>query len=124
MTELTLIQGDCLQVLKKLPSESVDLVLTDPPYALSEDGTKPAIIREGTKFNRKTPINPNFEWDKEVSLKWVDECYRLLKPKGILATFYGKDRISYLIEYAKKLDLMSEILVDGIKQIQLRRQEK
>jgi len=28
-----LIQGDCLEVLKELPDESVDLVLTDPPYA-------------------------------------------------------------------------------------------
>jgi len=32
MIKLTLIQGDCLEVLKKLRSESVDLVVTDPPY--------------------------------------------------------------------------------------------
>ena len=102
MVKLTLIQGDCLKVLKKIPDESADMVLTDPPYALGEDGAKPAIIREGTKFKRKTPIDPNFEWDKEIKLDWIKECYRILKPKGLLATFYGKDRISYLIEYTKK----------------------
>ena len=35
------IQGDCIQVLKELPSESVDLVITDPPYLVnyrSRDG--------------------------------------------------------------------------------------
>jgi len=101
--KLTLIQGDCLRVLPTLPSESVDLVLTDPPYALGEKAEKPAIIREGSKFKRKTPINPNFSWDNEVPLSWIEECYRILKPKGLLATFYGKDRISYLIDYARKV---------------------
>lgn len=90
MVKLTLIQGDCLKVLPDLPNESVDLVLTDPPYQLGENGEKPTIIREGTKFRRKAPINPNFEWDKEVSFDWVKECYRILKRKGLLATFYGK----------------------------------
>jgi len=103
MIKLMLIQGDAIKVLKRLPSKSVDFVLTDPPYVLGEDGEKPAIIREGTKFKRKTPINPNFEWDKKVPLEWVKECYRILKPKGMLATFYGKDKISYLIDYAKKV---------------------
>ena len=28
----TIIQGDCLEIMKQLPDKSVDLVLTDPPY--------------------------------------------------------------------------------------------
>ena len=32
MIRLTLIQGDCLKVLPKLPDRSIDLVITDPPY--------------------------------------------------------------------------------------------
>jgi adenine-specific DNA-methyltransferase len=31
-----IIHGDCIQELKKLPSESVDLILTDPPYGNDE----------------------------------------------------------------------------------------
>lgn len=35
-----IIQGDCLKVLKTLPSESVDCVITSPPYwALRDYGT-------------------------------------------------------------------------------------
>ena len=34
MLKLTLIQGDCLEILKKLPDECVDLVVTSPPYNL------------------------------------------------------------------------------------------
>lgn len=32
---ITLIQGDCLEEMKKIPDESVDLILTDPPYGMS-----------------------------------------------------------------------------------------
>ena len=34
----TIIQGDCLEVLKSLPSKSVDLVFADPPYNLQLGG--------------------------------------------------------------------------------------
>lgn len=31
-------QGDCLEILKKLPDDSVDLVVTDPPYRTTARG--------------------------------------------------------------------------------------
>ena len=33
-----LIQGDCLEVLKKIPDNSIDLIATDPPYLVATDG--------------------------------------------------------------------------------------
>lgn len=33
-----LYHGDCLEVLKTFPDESIDLVFADPPYMLSNDG--------------------------------------------------------------------------------------
>jgi DNA modification methylase len=35
-TDHKLINGDCLEELKKLPDESVDLVFADPPYGLAK----------------------------------------------------------------------------------------
>lgn len=35
---IELYQGDCLEVLKTLPDNSVDLLLTDPPYVLNTKG--------------------------------------------------------------------------------------
>ena len=32
--------GDCLEVLPLIPGESVDLILTDPPYMISQKGKK------------------------------------------------------------------------------------
>lgn len=55
-----IICGDCLEVMKEIPDECVDLIPTDPPY--------------GMKFMGKS-------WDKAVpSIKVWEECLRVLKP--------------------------------------------
>ena len=41
----TIIQGDCIEELKKLPSGSVDLVFADPPYAWRHYETLLAAVR-------------------------------------------------------------------------------
>ena len=59
--------GDNIQVLKTLPDNSVDSVVTDPPY--------------GLKFMGK-------QWDYDVpSVELWKECYRVLKPGGYLLSF-------------------------------------
>ncbi len=55
-----IILGDCLEELKKIPAESVDLLVTDPPY--------------GMKFMGKA-------WDKALpKVETWKECLRVLKP--------------------------------------------
>ena len=59
--------GDNIQVLRTLPDNSVDSVVTDPPY--------------GLKFMGK-------QWDYDVpSVELWKECYRVLKPGGYLLSF-------------------------------------
>jgi DNA modification methylase len=64
-----ILQGDCLEQLKKLDSNSVDSIVTDPPYGLSFMGKK---------------------WDYDVpSVEIWRECLRVLKPGGHLLAFGG-----------------------------------
>lgn len=64
-----LIHGDCLEVLKGMPDNSVDSIVTDPPYGLSFMGKK---------------------WDYDVPEQAVwEECLRVLKPGGHLLAFAG-----------------------------------
>ncbi len=61
--------GDCLDVLRTMPDNSVDSVVTDPPYGLSFMGKK---------------------WDYDVpSVEIWAECLRVLKPGGHLLAFAG-----------------------------------
>jgi len=61
--------GDCLEVLKNIPDNSVDSIVTDPPYGLSF-------------MNKK--------WDYDVpSVDIWKECLRVLKPGGHLLAFSG-----------------------------------
>ena len=34
----TIIQGDCIEILKELPSNSIDLIFADPPYNMQTEG--------------------------------------------------------------------------------------
>ena len=61
--------GDCLDKLKELEDNSIDSIVTDPPYGLSF-------------MNKK--------WDYDVpSVELWQECLRLLKPGGHLLSFSG-----------------------------------
>ena len=61
--------GNCLEVLKGIPDNSVDSIVTDPPYGLSFMGKK---------------------WDYDVpDVEVWEECLRVLKPGGHLLAFAG-----------------------------------
>lgn len=74
------LRGDCREVLKDLPNNSVDLVLTDPPYAISNG----AIVTN--TFSGYT--SDKGDWDVYVDPKdWVPDCCRVLNPGGIFISF-------------------------------------
>jgi site-specific DNA-methyltransferase (adenine-specific) len=69
MKKRKLMLGDNIESLKKLPDNSVDSVVTDPPYGLSF-------------MNKK--------WDYDVpSIEFWKEVYRVLKPGGHVLSFGG-----------------------------------
>jgi DNA modification methylase len=56
-SEIKLICGDCLEVMKKIPDKSIDLVLTDPPYNVKKDFLNDDLsVAEFTDFIRRFTI--------------------------------------------------------------------
>ena len=87
-----IICGDCVLELPKIKSESVDLVIIDPPYLISRDSNFKK-ISNNTSSEMKTKYNISIDfgdWDK-VELDWnflFSEYKRVLKPGGTLIVFY------------------------------------
>ncbi len=70
-TTVQLLTGDCREQLKALPDNSIDSIVTDPPYELGFMGKK---------------------WDSTgiaYSVEMWAECLRVLKPGGHLLAFGG-----------------------------------
>ena len=65
----TIHNGDCIETMNAMPPESVDAIVTDPPYGLSFMQAK---------------------WDATPpGVQWAEACYRVLKPGGHIAAFGG-----------------------------------
>jgi site-specific DNA-methyltransferase (adenine-specific) len=98
----SILNGDCIEVLKTLPDESVDLVFADPPYnlQLSQELWRPNQTRvdgvddEWDKFS-------NFEAYDEFSRAWLVECRRILKNDGaiwVIGTYHNIFRLGTLMQ--------------------------
>jgi len=82
--DFTLLEGDSIAYLKKLPENSIDMIFADPPYNLSNGGFtvhagKRVSVNKG-KWDESRGIEEDFEFHK----RWIDECYRVLKPDGTI----------------------------------------
>ncbi len=82
----TLFTGDCLEVLRTLPSCSVHAVVTDPPYGLSPD--KRARTWDDIAEGRARGGFMGAAWDYAVpGVEWSREVLRVLRPGGALIAF-------------------------------------
>ncbi|MEZ4669982.1 MAG: site-specific DNA-methyltransferase [Anaerolineae bacterium] len=80
-----ILHGDCIEVLKELPDQCIDLVFADPPYNLQ--------LRKDLWRPNMTKVNGvEDEWDQFESFQayddftraWLTECRRVLKDTGTL----------------------------------------
>lgn len=70
--------GDCIDVMKTLPSKSIDLIFADPPFNI------------GIKYdvhNDNMPYEEYYNWSK----KWIKETHRLLKDNGTIYIAIGDE---------------------------------
>ena len=108
--------GDCIEILKTLEDNSVDSIVTDPPYGIGfmnkewDDPQKhKELIDRETKRSQerfeegKSPVKGGFSkgvqpglpiggakegrWFQEWCELWAKECYRVLKPGGHILSF-------------------------------------
>ena len=85
-----LIKGNCMDKLKIIKNESVDGVITDPPYNISKDNNFKTMGRAGIDFG---------EWDKDFNLtSWIKEVAEKIKKGGNIIIFNDWKNMSYITE--------------------------
>lgn len=71
----SLYQGDCIEVIKSIESDSIDAVFADPPFNLSK--IYPSSMDDNLKEEEY------LQWQES----WIYECIRVLKPGGAILTW-------------------------------------
>ncbi|MFT4326788.1 MAG: DNA-methyltransferase [Candidatus Woesearchaeota archaeon] len=95
---------DNLEYLQKLPDNCVDLIVTDPPYNVSQ--------KTDLKYNGRT-ITKNFgEWDFNFNPEPVlKELKRVLKPNGQIYIFCGTNQIPQYMKILKDKWFFRNLLI-------------
>ncbi len=76
--------GDSLELLKKFPENSIDMIFADPPYNLSNGGFTVHAGRMVSVNKGNWDKSKGFKDDYNFHYKWLEACRRLLKPEGTL----------------------------------------
>lgn len=94
----TIFHGEAVEVLKSIETGSVDLIFADPPYNIGKDF-------DGV--HDKVNDSDYFSW----CWKWVDECYRVLKPSGSFYLMNSTQNMPYFDLYCRdKFSILSRIV--------------
>ena len=98
----TIINGDCIDEMRKIPSESVDLIFADPPYNLQLGGdlyrpnqTKvDAVDDDWDKFS-------SFESYDKFTKDWVEQAQRILSKNGaiwVIGSYHNIFRVGKIMQ--------------------------
>ena len=98
----TIIKWDCIDNLRKLPDESIDLIFADPPYFMQ---TEWELLRtDGSKFSWVEDAWDKFSWYNEYDsfcYQWLKECQRIMKKHSsiwVIGSFQNIYRLWYIMQ--------------------------
>lgn len=107
---------ECLEFMKNIKDESIDLIFADPPYNLSKSNFKISFV----KSKGKDLDTNKGEWDQfsdeefvNFTFSWLKECKRILKNCGsfwVAGTYHNIYLVGYLMQHKLDLEILNEIL--------------
>lgn len=100
---------DCLDGLKLLPNESVNLIATDPPYLMNYNTRYRKT--KGHKFNKTIPNDNNPDFLRSV----INEMYRVLKKDSAIYIFCNSVRIDYFKQELEKAGFKIKNIIVWVK---------
>ncbi len=111
-------QSKAVPFLRTLPANSVDLVLTDPPYLISRESGFANVVNGESRFAVRTHYG---NWDTEAEFSLADlaeavmEAYRVLRKGGTAVFFFDLWKITLLREMLERARFKTIRLIQWVK---------
>lgn len=77
------VKKDCIEGMKGLSNDSVDIIIADPPYNIGKDFGNDSDKQDFQKY-------------LEFCDEWMTECFRILKPKGTMFIYGFSEILSFI----------------------------
>ena len=102
---MKLYNGDCLEIMKQIPDNSIDLILTDPPYLMNY---KTGRRKDKThKFCSEIANDDNFD----LISNYIKECFRIIKNNSAILMFCNCTHIDFFKQELEKYFNVKNIIV-------------
>jgi len=90
-------RGDALELMRSIPSDVIDLIVTDPPFAIDFKAKRLNYNREGSNVMEGYVEVPADEY-ATFTYTWLKEAYRVLQKSGSLYVFSGWNRLQDILD--------------------------
>ncbi|MXW63304.1 MAG: site-specific DNA-methyltransferase [Bacteroidetes bacterium SB0662_bin_6] len=92
----TIKQGDCIELMAEMPDGCVDLVITDPPFAIDFKAVRHNYNRKGSRVLKGYSEVAKNDY-QAFTLAWLSEATRLLKDSGSMYIFSGWNHLKEIL---------------------------
>jgi site-specific DNA-methyltransferase (adenine-specific) len=99
--DFALYNNNCLDVLARFPDNYVDMIFSDPPYMLSNNGFSCKNGKRVSVNKGEWDSSKGFDEDLQFHNAWIKECRRVLKPEGtiwISGTYHSIYKCGFLLQ--------------------------
>jgi len=99
------IHGDCIEKMDAIPSKTVDLIVTDPPYLINYKTNH----RQDKTHDFCTPIEG--DTDKSLINNYIKQCWRIMKNDTAMYMFCSADKVDFFKQELEKLFTVKNMII-------------
>ena len=106
---IKLINDDCLNAMKDIPDESIDLIITDPPYLIK--------YKTNYRKNKNHDFCKTIKNDDNFSLisEYIKNCYRILKKNKAMYIFCNNTHVDFFKQELEKNNINIKNMIIWVK---------
>ena len=107
--KIKIYNDDCLNAMRNIDKDSIDLIVTDPPYLIN--------YKTNYRKNKEDDFCKPIKGDDDYKLieNYIKECYRILKNNSAMYIFCNSDRVDYFKQNLEKTGFKIKNMIIWVK---------